>query len=64
MAERTYNRGALTKWVILVVFAFVFALAMTGCNTVRGAGALMQGLGADIQEAANGIQHQMAETDR
>ena len=55
---------AFVKWTIIAVVAFAFALSMTGCNTVRGLGGLMQGVGQDISEAANGIQHQMAETDQ
>ena len=55
---------AFIKWTIIAIVAFIFALSMTGCNTVRGLGGLMQGVGQDISEAANGIQHQMAETDQ
>ena len=54
----------ILKWVMIGIVAFAFALSMTGCNTVRGLGTLMQGVGEDISEAANGIQHQMAETDQ
>ena len=56
--------NVILKWTIVALVAFVFVASMTGCNTVRGLGTLMQGVGEDITEAANGIQHQMAETDQ
>ena len=54
----------ILKWTIFVILAGACAVSLTGCNTVRGLGTLMQGVGEDITEAANGIQHQMAETDQ
>ena len=56
--------GVILKWTIIAVVGFAFALSMTGCNTVRGVAGLVKGVATDIEEAANGIQHQMAETDQ
>lgn len=56
--------SVILKWVMITIFALLVAVSLGGCNTVRGLGGLMQGVGEDISEAANGIQHQMAETDQ
>ena len=52
------------KWVMITVFAILVAVSLGGCNTMRGLGGLVKGIGDDVEEAANGIQHQMAETDQ
>ena len=46
----------LLKWCIIFLLALLFALAITGCNT-------MAGLGKDIHAAATGIQDRMSEPD-
>ena len=51
--------GALTLLTILVG-----VITLGGCNTVRGAAQLVAGVATDIEAAADGIQHQMAETDQ
>ncbi len=56
--------SVILKWCLIVVFALLVAISLGGCNTMRGLGGLVKGIGADVEEAANGIQHQMAETDQ
>lgn len=64
MNKEKDKSNVFLSWLVLAIIAFTMAAAMSGCNTVRGVGALMKGIGEDVEEAANGIQHQMAETDR
>ena len=44
------------KWGLVFALALMFALVLTGCNT-------MAGLGKDISSAAKGIQDRMSEPD-
>ena len=51
--------SALTMLTLLVSL-----ITLSGCNTVRGAAQLVAGVAQDLEAAADGIQHQMAETDQ
>lgn len=64
MKQGNDNSTMFLGWLVLAILAFVMAASMTGCNTVRGVAQAVKGVAMDIEEAANGIQHQMAETDR
>jgi len=44
----------ITKWLAVGIMALATAVALTGCNTVKG-------LSLDIHAAAQGIQNEMAE---
>lgn len=55
--------SVIFKWMMIAVFALLVAISLGGCNTVRGFGQMVQGMGQDLEEASNGIQHQMSETD-
>jgi len=56
--------AAAFKWTMIVIFALCCAISLQGCNTVRGVASAVKGVAMDIEAAANGIQHQMAETDQ
>jgi predicted small secreted protein len=56
--------AAALKWSLFVIFALMCAISLTGCNTVRGVAGFVKGVATDIEAAADGIQHQMAETDQ
>jgi len=56
--------AAAFKWTMIVMFALCCAISLQGCNTVRGVAGLVKGIGTDIEDAANGIQHEMAETNQ
>jgi predicted small secreted protein len=55
--------AAAFKWCCIVIFALMCAISLQGCNTVRGLGQAVKGLGDDIAAVADGIQDQMAETN-
>jgi predicted small secreted protein len=55
--------AAAFKWTMFVLFALCCAISLQGCNTVRGVASAVKGVAMDIEAAADGIQHQMAETD-
>jgi predicted small secreted protein len=55
--------AAALKWSLFVIFALMCAISLTGCNTVRGVASAVKGMAMDIEAAADGIQHQMAETN-
>ena len=54
MDDHKFTRKDMcVSWGLCALVAFIFALGMTGCNTVAG-------LGADIQATAEGIRSEMA----
>lgn len=54
MNEPKYTtKDMLWSWGMTALVAFVFALTMTGCNTVKG-------MATDIHAAAEGIQKEMS----
>jgi predicted small secreted protein len=55
--------AAAFKWCCIVIFALMCAISLQGCNTVRGVASAVKGVAMDIEAAADGIQHQMAETN-
>lgn len=55
--------AAAFKWCCIVILALMCAISLQGCNTVRGVASAVKGVAMDIEAAADGIQHQMAETN-
>ena len=55
--------AAAFKWTMIALLALCCAISLQGCNTVRGVASAVKGMAMDIEAAADGIQHQMAETD-
>lgn len=53
---RKFNPEFALKWLILGTFAVWGAVAMTGCNTVKG-------FANDMHAVAEGIQNEMAKQD-
>ena len=54
---KTERENWFIKWGVVFILALLFALVLTGCNTVAG-------LGKDIHAAAKGIQDKMSEPDQ
>lgn len=54
-----YNRADfICKWVIIIGGAFLAALILTGCNTVKG-------IAKDVYSITEGVQNEMAtDSDR
>jgi len=54
---KTERENWFIKWGVVFILGLLFALVLTGCNTVAG-------LGKDIHAAAVGIQDRMSEPDQ
>lgn len=53
MTNDTKRKDFIQGWAFVAAIAFMFALSMTGCNTVKG-------LAKDVYSVTEGIQNEMA----
>lgn len=61
MSERTRNNARnFLVGMILGAVALVLTLTMPGCSTVSGAASLIQGIGADVEDMAEGTRARMS----
>ena len=61
-APKSANVG-LGLMMLLLCFMLGVLILLTGCNTARGFGALVSGIGQDISDVANGTQDELAKDD-
>lgn len=50
------RKETMWSWIATAAVALMFAISMTGCNTVKG-------LAKDVYSVTEGIQNEMAEDD-
>ncbi len=50
------RKETVWSWIATAAVALMFAISMTGCNTVKG-------LAKDVYSVTEGIQNEMAEDD-